>query len=143
MTKVCIGIHVHAEPECLQATLASLRANTARPYDFLLLPDGPDEATCRFLATLPDLPQVGTDVALGPPACVNRLATCGDAEILVLLESGALVGPGWLERLLHALDADPCHGLAGPSTNRSWNEQGVFSRAGGSLDEVRRTARLA
>src|SRR5262245_35773795 len=111
MRRVCVGVHVHVEPERLRATLASLRANTALPIDLLLLPDGPDAATRAALTALADLPQDGTDDALGPPACFNRLATRSQAEVLILLESGALVGPGWLEPMLAALDADPRHGL--------------------------------
>ena len=42
MTKVCVGVNVHAEPERLHATLASLRANTRAGVELLLLPDGPD-----------------------------------------------------------------------------------------------------
>jgi glycosyltransferase involved in cell wall biosynthesis len=65
------------------------------------------------------------------------------ADVFILLESGCVVGPGWLEHLLAALEAGPRHGLAGPSTNRSWNEQGVFPRAGGSLAQVQATAQEA
>jgi GT2 family glycosyltransferase len=68
------------------------------------------------------------------------LIAATDADALVLLEGGALVGPGWLDYLLAALAADERNGLAGPSTNRSWNEQGAFRQAGGSLAEVARTA---
>jgi glycosyltransferase involved in cell wall biosynthesis/GT2 family glycosyltransferase len=132
MPRIAIGIHLHAEPDRLRATLASLRANTAHSADLLLLPDGPAEATQAALAALPDLrdlPQLGTATPLGPPACFNRLAAASDAEVLVLLECGAQVGPGWLDYLLAALAADPHHGLAGPSTNRAWNEQCVFPHA--------------
>jgi hypothetical protein len=58
------------------------------------------------------------------------MAASTAADIVVLLESGSLVGPGWLDRLLAALDADPRPGLAGPSTNLAWNEQGVFPGSG-------------
>src|SRR5262249_32042326 len=132
MKQVCIGIHVHAEPERLQATLESLRAHTTPTVELLLLPDGPDKATQAALATLDNLWQSGTEEPLGPPACFNRLVTFSDAAIFVLLESGALVGPAWLDYLLAALDADPRHGLAGPSTNHAWNEQGIFPRRGGT-----------
>src|SRR5687767_5294161 len=98
MTRVCVGIHVHAEAERLRATLASVRTNTAPPIEILLLPDGPDQATRAGLARISDLPQAGTAEPLGPPACFNRLATHSDADVLVLLESGALVGPEWLAR---------------------------------------------
>src|SRR5215510_3883271 len=100
MTHVCIGIHIHTEPERLHATLAGLQANTSQPVELLLLPDGPDEMTSTALAALGDLPQSGTAAPLGAPACFNRLAVSTDASVLVLLESGALVGPGWLGYLL-------------------------------------------
>ena len=51
-----------------------------------------------------------------------------------------VVGPGWLERLLAALAADPRHGLASPSTNRAWNQLGAFPSRGGDADAIARTA---
>jgi O-antigen biosynthesis protein len=137
---VCIGIHVHSEPEQLRATLASLRANTEREVDCVLLPDGPDPATTAVLRTLSELTQAGTPAPLGAAACFNRLVTSTDADVLVWLESGAQVGPGWLEHLLAALCAEPHNGLAGPSTNVSWNEQCAFPRSGAAPAEVARTA---
>ncbi len=142
MKDICVGVHVHAEPERLLATLESLRKHTSQAIDVLLLPDGPDDTTQATLDTLRDLPQSGTVGPLGPPACFNRLAQATNAEVLILLESGALVGPGWLDYLLAALAA-PLHGLAGPSTNHAWNEQEIFPHAGGSLNDVAITARLA
>ncbi|MEZ4771302.1 MAG: glycosyltransferase [Caldilineales bacterium] len=143
MRLVSIGIHVHAQPARLKATLVSVRAHTTEPVDLLLLPDGPDGETGACLRALPGIAQYGSETPLGAPACFNRLAAAGRGEVLVLLESGCIVGPGWLDQLLAALDADPRHGLAGPSTNTSWNEQGLFPRAAGSPAEVERTAALA
>ncbi|MCA9968942.1 MAG: hypothetical protein KC425_01945, partial [Anaerolineales bacterium] len=142
MHQIGIGIPVHTAPRQLQATLDSLRAHTPPGYALLLLPDGPDAGMGAFLQSLP-LPQAGTAVARGDAACFNRLVTTLDADLYVLLESGAQVGPGWLEALLAALDADPRHGLAGPSTNRAWNEQGVFPRAGSAPAQVAHTAAQA
>lgn len=139
MRRVCIGIYLQAEPERLRATLESLRGHTTAPFELLLLPDGADYATTNSLAAL-KLPQSWTGQPLGAAACFNRLASTTDAEVLVLLESGAQVGPGWLDHLLAALDADPRNGLAGPSTNNSWNEQGVFPRGSATVDEIARTA---
>jgi len=143
MKTICIGIYVHAEPEGLLATLASLRGNTSYAFDILLLPDGPDEATKTALKSLNDLQQSDTKDAFGPPACFNRLVTTTHAQVVILLENGAKVGPNWLEYLLAALAADPRNGLAGPSTNRSWNEQAAFPRSGGTLAEIADTARAA
>lgn len=142
MPSVAIGVQVHAEPEQLRATIDSLRANTILPFSLVLLPDGPDEMTRELLAHF-DVPQLGTDSPLGGAACLNRLARDTDTDIIVLLENGSLVGPGWLEHLFAALDSRPENGLAGPSTNRSWNEQGVFPDGGPAPNEVARTAAQA
>lgn len=142
MTKVCVGVNVHAEPERLHATLASLRANTRAGVGLLLLPDGPDAETAYALSSLSGLPQSGTVESLGAAACFNRLVAAADADVFVLLESGSLVSPRWLDFLLAALEANGQHGLAGPSTNRSWNEQGAFPWAGGSPSEVTRAAHV-
>jgi len=136
MRRVCIGIPVRAEPEKLDATIESLSANTMQNVSLLLLPDGPDEAMKAALANYKDVPQSGTDESRGLPACFNRLAAYTDSDILVLFESGAIPGQHWLDYLLSALDADPCNGLAGPSTNRSWNEQCVTSYCRRSPAEV-------
>lgn len=141
--KVCVGVNVHAEPERLHATLASLRVNTPAGVELLLLPDGPDAETAAALSSFVGLPQSGTAEPLGAAACFNRLAAATDADVLVLLESGSLVSPRWLDFLLAALEENGQHGLAGPSTNHCWNEQGAFPSAGGSPSEVARVARAA
>ncbi|HET6980077.1 MAG TPA: glycosyltransferase [Pyrinomonadaceae bacterium] len=140
MKHICIGIHVHAEPERLRSTVNSVRAHTSGSFEILLLPDGPDAATTFALRAMPDLQQCGSS-ARGTAACFNRLAAYSNAEVVVLLESGAQVGPGWLDHLLVALDADPRNGLAGPTTNNSWNEQGVYSET--SADQLVTTANRA
>jgi len=135
MKQTCIGIHTHERPEQLRATLESVRMNTAPDVELILLPDGPDARTLRALRGF-DIPQFGTDEPLGAAACFNRLAAVSAAEVVVLLESGSQVGPGWLEHLLAALEADPQNGLAGPTTNYVWNEQCVPLGSGGSPEEI-------
>ncbi|MBA2646931.1 MAG: glycosyltransferase [Pyrinomonadaceae bacterium] len=136
MKRVCIGIHLHTEPEQLRATLTSIGANTSEQVELLLLPDGPDTGMQAGLAELNHLTQSVTAEPLGVPACFNRLVTLSDAEILVLLESGAKVTPRWLDYLLGALETDPRNGLAGPSTNYSWNEQCVYPHTGDTPEEI-------
>src|SRR5437879_12283496 len=87
MSRICIGLRVHAEPGRLHTTLNSLSAHTTQTVSLLLLPDGPDETTRAVLAALRALPQLGTEEPLGAPACFNRLAASTDADIVVLLES--------------------------------------------------------
>lgn len=141
MPKVAIGITVHEAPEQFKATLVRLEANTSQSVELLILPDGPDEAIRKELAARPDLSISSTAEPQGLAACFNRLALASDADIVILLESGAFVGPGWLDCLLAALTAHPRNGLAGPSTNRTWNEQCVLPQATGTPQAVDRAAK--
>jgi GT2 family glycosyltransferase len=140
MNRIVLGVHVHAQPERLRATLASIERHTAIDHDLVLLPDGPDDEVRHELTAFASLRQLPDEGVLGAAACLNRLARHTEAGIVVLIESGVVVGPRWLDHLVAALDSSPRAGLAGPSTNRTWNEQCVFPQAGGSLDEISRTA---
>jgi glycosyltransferase involved in cell wall biosynthesis len=137
---IAIGVHVHAEPERLRETLAAIEAHTPAGFELLLLPDGPDAATAAALATLGHIRQSATEAPRSAPACLNRLWRETEADVVVLLESGVVVGPGWLERLAAALAADPRHGVASPSTNRAWNQLGAFPGRAGDADAIARTA---
>ncbi len=139
MNKVCIGIHVASDDQRAIGTLSSIFAHTAAGPDVVMLLDGVPEQSIpghypnlNFLTSSDGEPR-------GATACFNQLARHSDAAVIVFLESGARVGPGWLDHLLRGLDSDPRNGLAGPSTNNCWNEQGVFPRAGGAEPDVVRT----
>ena len=140
LSTVAIGVHTHAEPERLQATLAAIEARTPAGFELMLLPDGADPPTRAALASLGRIVQFGTDTPLGAAACFNRLAQASKAETVVLLESGTIVAPGWLEKLLSALDADPRHGLASPSTNQAWNQLAAFPNRRGDDADIAHTA---
>ncbi|MFC7737918.1 glycosyltransferase [Roseomonas sp. GCM10028921] len=141
--RICIGIPVRDGPELLLATLASLQAQTACRADLVLLSDGPDAGAQAALSALPDIAQWNTPGRRGNAACFNRLAAGSHAAVLVLLENGACVGPGWLDHLMAALEAEPRTGLAGPSTNHCWNEQGAYSGRSGAPEAIAATAREA
>jgi glycosyltransferase involved in cell wall biosynthesis len=131
VTGLMVGIHVHAEPSRLLGTLDALEVALPSGADIVLLPDGPDDETCRALSgvrRLRNLPQSATDASCGPPACFNRLIAGASIDVVVLLESGVRPAPDALTRLMTALKS-PRVGLAGPSTNMSWNEQAILPRA--------------
>lgn len=140
--KVTIGVYVDSDFERLRWTLNSVASTISDDVEVLLLLDGLtfNELSLRQLPLGHRLKISATTEPRGAAACFNRLASSSDAEVVVLLESGTQVGPGWLERLLAALDADPANGLAGPSTNNSWNEQGAFPSGGSSIAHIAETA---
>jgi glycosyltransferase involved in cell wall biosynthesis len=135
-------VTVHAEAARLRETLAALEQPSRWARDLLLLGDGPDRDVAQMLASLPDIRQSSTSSPAGPPACFNRLARESDDEVVVLLESGAVPTPEALDLLVDVLVRDRRIGLAGPSTNRSWNEQEAFAGAPGG-DAILATGREA
>jgi len=145
MNKISVGIYVDGELERLRWTLASLNANTPPDVELLLLLDGValNESATRTLPAWNRVKLSGTSDARGTAACFNRLASLTDADVVVLLESGVQVAPGWLDRLLAALASDPRNGIAGPSTNNSWNEQCAFPRCQGNTSQIIATANEA
>src|SRR5579871_3530628 len=99
--RVAIGVHAHAESTAFLATLERLR-RFSPGAELLLLPDAPDAAIAPALDAQRDLRRL--DGARGPAACFNLLAAAtADHDFVVLVESGALVTDGWLDRLLRAL----------------------------------------
>jgi glycosyltransferase involved in cell wall biosynthesis/GT2 family glycosyltransferase len=140
---IAVGIHVHADPTHLLETLAAVEHRGRYQIDVLLLPDGADGGTRQALADLRRLRQSSSQRPLGRPACFNRLAAETDAAVVILLESGAVPAAGALDRLVDALLGDPSAGLAGPSTNTAWNEQGAFPGALGDSAAIASTAREA
>jgi len=136
--KISIGIYVDGQPERVRWTLASIEANTSHDVELLLLLDGVvfNDTAVRSLPAWNRLKLSTTSDTRGRAACFNRLASLTDAEVVVLLESGVQVAPGWLDRLLAALASNPRNGLAGPSTNNAWNEQCAFPRCSGNSAQI-------
>jgi glycosyltransferase involved in cell wall biosynthesis len=132
VTSVCVG--VHANSERVHASLSSL-CPPARSSRAVLLADGRDVACGPALAAL-RLPCL-VAATPGAPPCFNALAASTDEDVVIFLESGAVLAPGALERLVAAVSVDGV-GLAGPSTNLTWGPQGVVRRASGSPADVER-----
>jgi glycosyltransferase involved in cell wall biosynthesis len=113
-----IGIHVELDLWRTRLTCESLRQRVAYDRLFLLAEPG-----------VPDVDRVAREsgasvvrlVRAGGATAFNALLEVSGAPEVAFLESGAGVAPGALERLRRALGDSIA--LAGPSTNRAWNEQ--------------------
>ncbi|HYI96161.1 MAG TPA: glycosyltransferase [Bryobacteraceae bacterium] len=143
MPSISIGIHAHAEPDRLWKTLDAVRATAGDAYELLVLADGPDPETADALRHWTDIEVSGTEEPKGTAACFNRLVAARSADFHLLLESGVIPTEGWLERLLEAFKRYPKCGLAGPSTNRAWNEQCIFPTALDTTEEIARLSAIA
>jgi glycosyltransferase involved in cell wall biosynthesis len=140
--RILIGVHVATASQSLIDSLVALHETTAQAFDLVLLVDpapGEAEALTTMLAALSGVAQLAVPAPGGAPASFNRLVA-QPADIYVFLENGVRPGPDWLSHLLRALDADPENGLAGPSTNRCWNEQCVAPNCRATAQDVERQA---
>ena len=135
---LCIGVRVQSDVRQLHGTLAALRANSGRAFQLLLLPDGPDGEMIGALRGMRE-PQLPMPEERGAGDCFARLVAAAEAPVVAFLESGALVGPGWLDRLLAALEREPAAALVGPST--SCGPQAVDSEGSATAAAVARAAR--
>jgi glycosyltransferase involved in cell wall biosynthesis len=144
MKRTIVGLHTDHAGARLAQTLSALRANTPEPHEVLLLLDGREAmASAAAEPVLQGMPHSGSADRLGAPASFNRLVSREQAELYVFLEDGAEVGPGWLGAIIAGLSADPRNGLAGPSTNRCWNAQGLFPNTRGTALAIAQNAQEA
>jgi O-antigen biosynthesis protein len=130
-TVVTIVIPDLGGPAARTATLQALARHTPEPYEvMLLLEEMPGQHNLEKQGDQA-VRQIAVPAPFNTPAALNRLvATCTTPYIL-LLESGCIVTPGWLGKLL-APFSDSTVGLTGPSTNSSWNEQKVLRGSEGT-----------
>ncbi len=141
--RICVGVYVRDDAARLANTLKFLHEGTGVPIEIVVLADGIDAGTRRFVDGSTGLVVSSSEQAIGAAASFNRLLRERDADVYVFLESGSLVGPHWLARLCAALDAHPTHGLAGPTTNMAWSVQGEFRNRAATDRNVSMLAREA
>jgi GT2 family glycosyltransferase len=127
--------------------IETLLAGTADPAAEVLVVDNASrDGTAEYLAAAAArdarLHIVANPTNVGFPAACNQGLALARAPALVILNNDTMVAPGWLGRLLAALEVDQA-GLVGPVTNRIGNEAEVTTRYdtwGGFLGEARARA---
>lgn len=134
-SRVDIVVCVHNALDDVRRCLWSLFAKTARPFHLILVDDGSEEDTRRFLesfvarhpaATLisnPDPPH-GYTVA----ANIGLRTSAGD--IVVFLNSDTIVSHRWLDGVVDCIEADPSCGMAGPLSNAASHQSIPHKREG-------------
>jgi glycosyltransferase involved in cell wall biosynthesis len=143
LTAIPVGIYVRDGSEAVAASARAVRAHTAYRVEPVVLAADTQAATTRDASPW-DVPILrGSELQRGVASWLHCLVSSSTSDVVVILEAGSVPGPAWLERLLAPLYADSENGLAGPSTNFSWNEQCVFLGMGGTLADVARTAEAA
>jgi glycosyltransferase involved in cell wall biosynthesis len=123
--KIIIGIHIDSRPELLKASICAIHEHTNFSFELALLIDSEEPALNKELSSIARIHKMFVGNGLGRASCFNHLIGSANADIYVFMENGVMPGPACLDKLVDALAADAYHGLAGPSTNRGWNEQAL------------------
>ncbi|MDD5298392.1 MAG: glycosyltransferase [Rhodocyclaceae bacterium] len=121
---VDIIVCVHNALTDSSACLASVQRHTTAPYKLILVDDGSDEPTARFLSAFSGRHQatlLRNDMAKGYTRAANQGLRTSTAEYVVLLNSDTVVSQGWIDRMIHCARSDETIGIVGPLSNTaSW-----------------------
>ena len=122
--EVDIVVCCHNALECVKACLSSIVANTSPPYRLILVDDGSNDETKRYLESF-----AGTQGAVlirvktagGYTRAANRGLRASTSSWTILLNSDTIVPFGWIGEMLKVGEADPRIGIIGPASNTaSW-----------------------
>jgi GT2 family glycosyltransferase/glycosyltransferase involved in cell wall biosynthesis len=118
---VDVVICVHDALEELRLCLWSLLTKSERRLRLILVEDGSDAATRRFVQAFTDRHPAVTLIQRDPPhgytLAANRGLEASSGDYVVLLNSDTVLSAGWLERVLAYGEAHPQVGVLGPLSN--------------------------
>ncbi len=109
-----------------EACLLSLYRSTNVPFEIVVVDNASSDGTPAWLegfaAQHPGLNLILNKENRGFAAGNNQAAREARGEYIVFLNNDTIVTPGWAERLIAHMEADPQIGLIGPVTNSTGNE---------------------
>ncbi len=134
---VTVVVVAYGDPGGVGDCLAAVRIHTGPPHEVVVVvnphPDDPPAEPADADVVIVNERNVG----FGPG--VEQAAVVAAAPRMVLLNPDAVVGPGWLEPLLAALDADPAAVAVSP---RLCDPDGTVQEAGSVLGAGAHTVAL-
>jgi len=92
--------------EWTQRCLAALVETTGVAYELICVDNASPDGSAERLASIPDIRLVSSTVNLGYGVAANLAAMSARAPYLLLLNTDAIVQPGWLEPLRAVLDEE-------------------------------------
>lgn len=125
----------HHLPVCLD----SLRRQSFRPFETILVDNGSTDATRALLAGYPEVRAIWLPRNVGFAGAVNAGIDAAHAAVLVLLNNDTEAEPGWLGALVAALDGAPGAGMA-TSKVRLFDARDTLHTTGDTVDRAGRAA---
>jgi|HubBroStandDraft_6_1064221.scaffolds.fasta_scaffold06201_3 GT2 family glycosyltransferase/glycosyltransferase involved in cell wall biosynthesis len=133
---VDVVVCVHDALEELRLCLWSLLAKSGRRLRLILVNDGSDEATTRFVQAFADRHPAVTLIHREPPhgytLAANRGLEASSSDYVVLLNSDTVLSAGWLDRVLDHGEAHPELGILGPLSGAATHQSVPRVRDGGA-----------
>jgi GT2 family glycosyltransferase/glycosyltransferase involved in cell wall biosynthesis len=133
---VDVVVCVHDALEELRLCLWSLLAKSGRRLRLILVDDGSDEATARFVRAFADRHPAVTLIHREPPhgytLAANRGLEASSGDYVVLLNSDTVLSAGWLDRVLDYGEAHPEVGVLGPLSNAATHQSVPHAKDGGA-----------
>jgi GT2 family glycosyltransferase/glycosyltransferase involved in cell wall biosynthesis len=123
---VDVVVCVHNALEELRLCLWSLLAKSERRQRLILVNDGSNEATTRFVQAFADRHPAVTLIHREPPhgytLAANRGLQASRGDYVMLLNSDTVLSAGWLDRMLAYGEANPEVGILGPLSNAATHQ---------------------
>jgi GT2 family glycosyltransferase len=111
---VTISVLVYGPSPWLRDVIDAVTAHTAVPYELVVVDNGTTDETRTYLASLDDVRVLRPGRNVGFGAGHDAVANVARGDYLCLLNSDAVVPPGWLPALLAPLAVDPSVGATAP-----------------------------
>jgi GT2 family glycosyltransferase len=124
--RVSVVIPAYHSHQGIASCLDSLRAQTFRDFEVLVVNSSPEEKTAAVLAHYPEVRFEQSPSRLLPHAARNRGAARASGQILVFTDPDCVTPPAWLGALVAGVDAG--HQAVGGSMDlagRGWFPTGI------------------
>jgi GT2 family glycosyltransferase len=132
---VDVVVCVHDALEEVRECLWSLLAKTDRPLHLIVVNDGSEEPTTRFLRAFADRHPLVTLIHREAPPhgytlAANRGIEASESDYVVLLNSDTVLTPGWLGRIIACGEGHAEVGILGPLSNAASHQSVPAVREG-------------
>jgi len=133
--RATILIPAHNQFAYCRDCVASIQRHSTCPYKLVVVDNGSTDGVADYFDSLEEVTVVHAPRNLGFAGGVNLGWPHAEGHLIVL-NSDTLVPPGWLERLLAALESESDWGLLGPRTNNAAGPQCLEDLGLDSEDDI-------
>ena len=118
------------------ACLESIGCHTPEKHEVIVVNNGSTDGTREWLEARPDIKAIHNETNLGFPVACNQGMKAARGDQIVLLNNDTIVTPGWLRRMIEAMNTAPDIGLVGPRSNSVSGPQQIAQVGYNALTEL-------